>query len=131
MVALPSTSRAPSSPPQGKHATVFVIGAATGEMLLPFIVSSLFGSGLDAVEEEAGKGAHTSGGAPGSPVVLLWLMLVAGLVNMGFWRLAVLRGRVVQGMLQAAAAKRRVQQADATELQTAGGAEAAVCADAT
>lgn len=101
-------------------------------MLLPFIVSSLFGSGLDAVEEEAGKGAHTSsGGAPGSPVVLLWLMLVAGLVNMGFWRLAVLRGRVVQGMLQAAAAKRRGQQADASVLKAAEGTEAAVSADAT
>ena len=102
-------------------------------MLLPFIVSSLFGSGLEAVEEEeAGTGAHTSsGGAPGSPVVLLWLMLVAGLINMGFWRLAVLRGRVVQGMLQAAAAKRRgQQQVDTAVLQTAGGAEAAVSADA-
>lgn len=87
-----------------------MIGAATGEMLLPFIVSSLFGPGLDAVEEAAGEAKHASSGAaeaPGSPAVLMWVMLVAGLLNMGVWRLAVLRGRAVQDLLRRRAAARR------------------------
>lgn len=82
-------------------------------MLLPFIISSLFGHGLDAVEEAAGDAKHASSGAvgaPGSPVVLMWVMLVGGIINMGTWRLAVLRGRVVQTLLQSTPAVEALQQ---------------------
>ena len=73
-------------------------------MLLPFIISSLFGDGLSSVEEEAGvpqdEGPPTVDAfSPGSPVVLLWVVGVAAVLNMGVWWLALKRGKALKDAL--------------------------------
>jgi len=52
------------TPVHGTDATLFVVGAATGEALLPFIISSLFES------------------ASGGPPALLWVVGIAAITNL-------------------------------------------------
>lgn len=103
-------------PVEGKHATLFVIGAATGEMLLPFIVSSLFGPGLDQLENDPLPSEHSGSGidAPGSPVVLMWVMGVAAIINMGVWWLARKRGNVLHSRLASASQSKQAQHASSS-----------------
>ena len=88
-------------PVQGKHVTLFVVGSATGEMLLPFIISTLFGGGVDP-----NTGAVTNNGsAGGGPMVMMWIVCVATCLNMGVYVLLVRRGAELSAAIAAAAAK--------------------------
>ena len=89
-------------PVQGKHVTIFVVGSATGEMLLPFIISTLFGGSVDTTTGAVGK--SDSGGA-GGPIVMMWIVCVATCVNMGVYALLVRRGAALSAAISAAAAR--------------------------
>lgn len=61
-------------PVLGKHATVIMIGAATGEMILPALIATYFGDGAEASAEAS---------ATASPRALLWIVTVACVGNVG------------------------------------------------
>ena len=87
-------------PVQGKHATAFVIGAATGEMLLPFIITTLFGG---TVDPETGHAGRTQGDSGPGPIIMLWIVGVTTILNMLFYFLLVREGtklhtKIVQSM---------------------------------
>jgi predicted aconitase with swiveling domain len=91
-------------PVQGKHVTVFVIGSATGEMLLPFIISTLFGGNVDTTTGEVGSSSSGGDGksAPG-PIVMMWIVCVATCANMAVYLLLVRRGAALSAGIAAAA----------------------------
>jgi predicted aconitase with swiveling domain len=98
-------------PVQGKHVTVFVIGSATGEMLLPFIISTLFGGNVDTTTGEVGSSSSGGDGksAPG-PIVMMWIVCVATCANMAVYLLLVRRGAALSAGIAAAAKSAAVGQ---------------------
>ena len=89
-------------PVQGKHITIFVVGSATGEMLLPFIISTLFGGNVDPA---TGAVSRSSDG-PG-PLVMMVVVCVATCINMAVYALLVRKGAALKLAIDAAAAKDR------------------------
>lgn len=79
-------------PVQGKHATAFVVGAAIGEMLLPFIISTLFGGDVNAQTGAATDAAASSG--PG-PYIMILVVGITTILNMGFYFLLVKQGKAL------------------------------------
>ena len=77
-------------PVVGAHATAFVVGSATGEVVLPFFIATLFGA---APAHGGGGGGGGTDAAPAvkpgtvGPVVMLWIVLVgcAGMAGMLAW----------------------------------------------
>lgn len=63
----------------GRHITMIMIGSASGEMVLPAIIASLFGGTTHGVDEVTGADVVTGG----SPYVLMWVMAVFSIVNAG------------------------------------------------
>jgi FHS family Na+ dependent glucose MFS transporter 1 len=72
-------------PVVGAHATAFVVGSATGEVVLPFFIATLFG----AEPGEGDGGGSAPAPKPGTvgPVVMLWIVLVGciGMAGMLWW----------------------------------------------
>ena len=91
-------------PVQGKHVTVFVIGSATGEMLLPFIISTLFGGNVDTTTGAVGSSAGGDGKSAG-PIVMMWIVCVATCANMAVYLLLVRRGAALSAGIAAAASR--------------------------
>jgi fucose permease len=65
-------------PVLGKHATVLMIGSATGEMVLPALIALCFGDGADAVAADASTATTTA-----TPRALLWIVAAACVANVG------------------------------------------------
>jgi len=99
-------------PVQGKDATVFVVGAATGEMLLPFIISTLFGDASEATGDEHAPTEAAARHAVG-PSIMLWVVAVACIVNFGIYWALCKRGGQLRDALAAAAAAEQAQDAAA------------------
>lgn len=81
---LPAAYAESNFPVVGAHATAFVVGSATGEVILPFLIATLFG----AEPEHGGTDAsglptphHREPGTVG-PVIMLWVVAV-GCIGMG------------------------------------------------
>jgi fucose permease len=88
-------------PVQGKHVTIFVVGSATGEMLLPFIISTLFGGGVDPA---TGEVVRAKGDGPG-PIIVMWIVAVATCLNMITYFALVRRGTALKAAIDAAGAR--------------------------
>jgi FHS family Na+ dependent glucose MFS transporter 1 len=99
-------------PVQGKDATVFVVGAATGEMLLPFIISTLFGDASEATGDEHAPTEAAARHAVG-PSIMLWVVAVACIVNLGIYWALCKRGGKLRDALAAAAAAEQARDAAA------------------
>ena len=84
-------------PVQGKDATAFVVGSATGEWLLPFLIASLFGDVPDEPDIPAKAGGVTVG-----PVIVMWVIAVGCIVNVGLLHLLKRRGTRLSQLLKAA-----------------------------
>jgi FHS family Na+ dependent glucose MFS transporter 1 len=69
----------------GRHLTVIMIGSATGEMILPFIVAMLFG-GTNPEERSQSQ----------SPLVLMWVLSVFSLLNVGVLYILLHLGKKLQ-----------------------------------
>lgn len=89
-------------PVQGKHVTVFVVGSATGEMLLPFVISTLFGG---AVDTTTGAVSSSNDGKSAGPIVMMWIVCVATCANMAVYALLVRRGAALSAGIAAAASR--------------------------
>lgn len=95
-------------PVAGADATIFVIGSATGEMILPFIISSLFGD----ESGHTGDGKAASGAAQRAaedsyavgPSIMLWVVTIGCTINLAVYWLLVKRGKALHADLAAAAA---------------------------
>ena len=83
-------------PVRGTHATAFIVGSATGEMLLPAVIATLFGAGPgeSAVAIAEGTEWWTVG-----PNVMLWTVSIAGVVNALIFVLMYRRGMWLKGVL--------------------------------
>jgi hypothetical protein len=95
-------------PVQGKHVAIFVVGSATGEMLLPFIISTLFGGNVDTTTGEvaaSGGGGAGAGSGTAGPIVMMWIVCVATCLNMGVYFLLVKRGAALSAAIAAAAGR--------------------------
>lgn len=83
-------------PLHGTFTTTFVIGAATGEWALPFMITSLFGN-AECVNEECRAAAQDKFG----PTVVMWIIAVGSAVNVGLFFFLRKQGRGVSAMLTA------------------------------
>lgn len=125
-------------PVTGSDATIFVIGSATGEMILPFVISSLFG---DESGHTGDGGATPSGAAQRAaedsysvgPSIMLWVVAIGCTLNMAVYWLLVKRGKALHADLAAAAAAASGDAAIANAAAAAtssGGSEDPANADA-
>jgi hypothetical protein len=102
-------------PVQGKHATCFVIGGAAGEMLIPFIIATLFGGGVDA------SGAVVAADGPSvGPVIMLWMVAGTCVAQMGAFQLMMWYGTGLQKRLDSARVGAGGGEAPAPNLAAAG-----------
>lgn len=81
-------------PIMGRHVTVIMIGSASGEMALPFVIATLFGGSKP--EERTGSQ---------SPQVLMWMMALACSANAAVLYLLLALGKRIQGRLALTAAQ--------------------------
>lgn len=90
-------------PVMGRHVTCIMIGSATGEMALPFVIATLFGG--SSAEHGGGEGASGGGGGDGrSPQVLMWVLALACTANAGLLYVLLALGKGVQARLALLAA---------------------------
>lgn len=83
-------------PVHGGDATAFVVGSASGEWLIPFLIASLFGNvpGDEAIAAADGVAA--------GPTILPWVVAVACTLNVGVYVLMRTRGRGLKRAMEAA-----------------------------
>jgi FHS family Na+ dependent glucose MFS transporter 1 len=86
-------------PVHGSDATAFVVGSATGEWLLPFLISTLFG-GVPGEAEIA-----SSSGPSVGPVILMWVISVGCIVNIAIYFLLTRKGKEYKQLYDAPAAQ--------------------------
>jgi FHS family Na+ dependent glucose MFS transporter 1 len=80
-------------PVLGRHVTCIMIGSATGEMALPFVIATLFG-GSSAEDRSPGQ----------SPQVLMWVVAIACALNAALLFLLLHLGKGVQARVALEAA---------------------------
>lgn len=82
----------------GVHTTAFVVGSATGEWLLPFVIATFIGATVSA---ETGETIVTDPNGPG-PSIVLWVVLAGTLAFVAVYQLLLREGGRVSARLQAA-----------------------------
>ena len=118
-------------PVRGSHATAFIVGSATGEMLLPAIIATLIGAGPDeGLPEGAASPPAIPGVPPIGPSIVLWVAFGGCALNMGIYFLVIARGtwlkRAIDAQAAVAAAGAKGHAALGGQAASAASAEVAV-----
>jgi fucose permease len=87
-------------PVLGRHVTCIMIGSASGEMALPFVIATLFGNAEELSAQHSSSSGH-------SPQVLMWVIAVFCAINAALLYLLLAFGKQVQEKLAATAAEQQ------------------------